>query len=92
MAHALRAAAPAAAFAPRATASSSRTARLAAPPPRQRARGVRFAKTRAAATLSEEDDIEFRGSNAPLALLRRCDALADPGAPLNAGGLRHVAP
>jgi hypothetical protein len=85
MAHALRAAAPAAAFAPRATASSSRTARLAAPP-------LRFAKTRAAATLSEEDDIEFRGSNAPLALLRRCDALADPGAPLNAGGLRHVAP
>jgi len=30
--------------------------------------------------LSEADDADFRGANAPLTLLRRCDALADPGA------------
>ena len=79
-----RAVAPAAPATPRSCALAARVVRAASlkdsPRSRQRAR---FCPTpRASATtppLSEADDTEWRGSNAPLALLKRCDALADPG-------------
>jgi hypothetical protein len=90
---ALRAVAPAAAATPRSCALAARVVRAASlkdsPRSRQRAR---FCTTRASATtppLSEADDTEWRGSNAPLALLKRCDALADPGeAATPSGGVK----
>ena len=91
---ALHAVAPAAPAARRVGALAARAARAApvkaSPRSRQRAR---FCATRASATtppLSEADDTEWRGSNAPLALLKRCDALADPGAHARAPAGLHT--
>ena len=58
---------------------SANALRVALPAPPRRSRGRATTRPRALA-LSEEADAEFRGGNAALSLLRRHDALLNPGA------------